>query len=303
MSEEFIPIETKEPVGRVERSIQPESFAEIVERQAAVGNRLRIATESLLVSATYAKDWTIQGGKACLSSAGAERIGRMFQIEYEKPEVRKETFDDALGEGYRYVFTGRATLVHPGLGKTVYAEGRYSTRDKFLGFANDEWRPIEEINEGNIRAAACHTWMGNCIKALFGLRNIPAEEYNRIMKMQGRNAAETSQVSRGRGTQGGTSEDDTKHQQELSELVIGFADAGKIVTIVNDEPLLTSISDADSRRSPEIAKESIFKLSSFKNAEGDWIKGKNDVKQLKGKWLNSTLAKARKLKETLKDEN
>jgi hypothetical protein len=47
-------------------------------------------------------------GKMCLSSAGAERVGRLFDIQYFETNWQKEKFTDAIGEGYRYVYECKA---------------------------------------------------------------------------------------------------------------------------------------------------------------------------------------------------
>jgi len=291
-----------EPLDNETRSLatvmaegDPELMLAHLEKKAELAARWRTAIETILVSQTYPGDWTMQGDKACLSSAGAERIARNFPIRTREVKKAREEFTDKNGKAYRYVYTGYACMND----REVFVQGSYSTRDKFLGKAGGAWKPIEDINENDIRSAAYHIFCGNCVKALLGLRGLPAAEYTRIMGGSGQDVKKTSTVTRGAGTSGGSSEDDHRHQKELGEMCVAFAHAA--CTVGQDEGgewHLVSIGEADERGELEIAKEICEKLSSFEGDKGT-VKGKNSAKQLKGKWLNATLGKARKLKEEL----
>jgi hypothetical protein len=292
------PQDAEHQIVTVQAETDPTSMIRIMEDKAKYAGRMRVAREHLIVSETYSEDWTIQGegdkAKACLSSAGAERIGRNFPIAYHDVKFKKEEWEDALGKAYRYVYTGYADMN----ASTVFAEGRYGTRDKFLGYAHGEWKSLEDINENSIRSAAYHVFVGNTIKALLGLRGIPAKEYSRIMAGTGRDPGKSSNVERGKGTQGGTDPDDTRHQRELTEICIAIADSAQTVEFDGKEWHLVGLSEADSRESMEIAQDVCVRLSGFTDKEGKEVKGKLS-KQLRGKWLNATLAKARKLNEQL----
>jgi hypothetical protein len=299
MSENLPQRMTETLPGHVMAEGDPEAMIAILEKKAELANRLRIAIEKVVVSQTYAEDWSIQGegdkARACLGSAGTERIGRNFPITYRDVAWTKEEFSDDLGDGYRYVYTGYATLND----RTVYAEGSYSTRDEFLSKAQGKWRPLEEINEGDIRSAAHHIFCGAAIKELLGLRAMPVAQYQRIMASLGRDATKTTVVNRTRGTQGGTSADDAAQQKELAETCIAIANA--CMTVEKDEQGnwgLVPIADSDGRDMLDIAKDICERLSSFTNAKGEDVKGRG-AKALQGKWLGATLGKARKLKEGL----
>jgi hypothetical protein len=270
-------------LSRVMVEGDPDVLLAVMEKKAALAGRMRGAIETMVVSQTYPQDWTIQGegdkAKACLSSAGAERVGRNFPIRFERIEWKKETWSDAMGSAYRYLYTGYAILYD----QTVYAEGTYSTRDEFLGKAKGEWRPLEDINEGDIRSAAHHIFCGNAIKELLGLRGMPDSEYHRIMGGTGRSPAKSTSVQRGQGTQGGTGDDDVRHQKELAELCIGFANNAQ--TVQHDEEgnwSLCPLSESDSREMMDIAKEICVLLSSFRADDGKTVRGKG-AKELKGK--------------------
>lgn len=281
---------------RVVSEGDPETMLVNLEKKAALAARMRQAIETVLISQTYPEDWTVQGKHACLSSAGAERIARTFPISYSGVEWEKEEFIDGHGAGYRYTYHGYAALEH----RTVFVHGSYSTRDKFLGFANGEWKAVEDINEGHIRNAAYHVFCGNAIKELLGLRGVPKSEYERIMGRSGRDASRSSNVQRGQGTQGGTGGDDHAHQVELGEICMAIANAGCTV-LKNDDGKtwsLATISESDERAATAIASEICAELSGFEGDNGP-VQGKASPKQLRGKWLNSTLGKARELKTQL----
>lgn len=256
---------------------------------------MRAAIERILVSQTYAQDWTIQGegdkARACLSSAGAERIARNFPIHYDRVQIKREDWSDAEGPAYRYVCTGYATLYDRG----VYAEGSYSTRDEFLGKKQGKWRPLEEINEGDIRSAAHHIFCGNAIKELLGLRGLPAAEYQRIMGSTGQDATKSGRVTRGRGTQGGATPEEHAQQRELVELCVGFANDGNTVELGDDgQWRLVPLAADDERDAMEVAKDICEQLSSFEGNDGEVVPGKG-ARELRGKWLGATLTKAKKL--------
>ncbi len=275
---------------------EPELMLAHLEKKASLAGRMRTAIETVLVSQTYPGDWTVQGDKACLSSAGAERVGRSFPVQYQDVKWEKEAFTDTHGEGYRYVYMGYAELY----GRRVFVHGSYGTRDKFLGFANNQWRPLEDINENHIRNAAYHIFCGNAIKELLGLRGMPGTEYSRIMGSTGRDAGQSSTVQRGKGTQGGSqaSGDEHAHQKELADTCISFANAGMEVAQDGEGKwYLTPIGEDDQRSSIAIAADICVGLSSFEGKDGP-VAGKG-ARGLTKKWLNATLNKARELAEQL----
>ena len=61
-----------------------------------------------------------------------------------------------------------------GFGKRwIHAIGRASSRDKFFGYENKEWKAIEDVKEDDIRMAAFRATRKEGVRGLLGLRSIP----------------------------------------------------------------------------------------------------------------------------------
>lgn len=187
-------------IARVTAEGDPELMVNMLEKKALLAPRMVKAINTILMTQTYPEDWTEQGEKMCLSSAGAERVARLFSISFHDQKCTKQEIKDLSGVGYRYVYECVAQMGD----RQVFSQGAYSTRDKFLGSKGGEWKPTEDINENNIRNAAYHICIGNAIKALLGLRGIPVARFKAIMAAAGEDASKASTVVRGQGTQGGT---------------------------------------------------------------------------------------------------
>ena len=275
----------------------PDMQLAILEKKAALAGRMAAATNTILVTQTYPEDWKQfgDGDKAtvCLSSAGAERVARTFGIKIFEVTSRKEEFTDSLGKGYRYIFEGKASMYD----RLIYAQGTYSTRDKFLGFKNEQYRAVEDINENDIRDAAYHIFTGNAIKVLLGLRGIPAARFAEIMGKAGENADKATKVTHASGSQGGTSADDTKNQQELSKILMDMANALQMITV--DEQGKYSIAEVSEVSDQiEVAQASCKALTSFySKKDKKLIDGIDSIKALKGQRLSIALQNAKKLQE------
>ena len=301
MAEDKEPIEAEPVEGpgtelmKVMSEGDPDIMLALLEKKVALAPRFAAAVNALLVTQTYAADWSEHGGKMCLGSAGAERVARHFAIRMHDAKWSKQEFTDTIGKGYRYIYECFASLGD----REVFVQGTYSTRDKFLSFKDDAYKATEDINESSIRSAAHHICTGNAIKALLGLRGIPADEWKKMMAAAGQDPAKAGKAQYGAGTQGGTSQDDTKHQQELAAICIAIANAGR--TVQKDEKgqfVIAEMTDSDDRPELERAAEICCTISSFTTKDGKVVNGLPAGK-LKDKRLDITLATARTLKGKL----
>ena len=281
----------------------PEIRLARLKKIAELAPQFEEAMRTILLSCTFPQDWEMFGegdkAKVCLSSAGAERLGKHFPIRFFEVKSRKEGWEDAEGKGYRYIFEGKATLGD----RIMFAQGCYSTRDKFLGFAHGEWKPLEQINENHIRNAAYHIFCGNAIKGLLGLRALPVSQYQHLMNRTGQQAAQTTGHTYGSGTKGGTSASDHDKQKELAEACIVIANAGFEAELDGDGKCILIPLSADVEGITDnvaVAKSICEIMSSFPGKKDGEIVPGLPASKLKGKRLEITLKKA---KELLKELN
>lgn len=265
----------REPEGQISL-MKPagDSFLANVERAAKLGPRMQQAIMLLCVSHTFPEDWTIFGegdkARACLASAGAERLIRSLEIEFfdwEKPE--KQEWADDKGSAYRYIYRAKARM----WGKVIMVQGVFSSREKLLGYVKGEPRPIEDINEGHIMTAAYHVCRGEGIKAMLGLRGLPVAFLDDLFKQMGKDPSKKTTVRHQEGGQGGApqaSVDEAALQQDLWNLCKEMC-YGEVVP----------------------AKDLLEEISSFQGTDGP-VKGKRDPRYLAGRRLTICLDKAKK---------
>ncbi len=276
----------------------PDVMLNILEKRAALAPRFKEAQNTILATQTYPDDWKGFGDTMCLSSAGAERVGRLFDIQYFDITDKREDFTDSVGTGYRWT-----TSVYIRMGNRVgHGKGVYSTREPFLGKTGDGFRPVESINENNIQMAAYHRACGNAVKALFGLRGIPKIEWEKIMKTTGQKPASKTNVQHGSGTKGGTSKDDGDKQREFGELLMEIANAGLVIAA--DEKCHPSIQLGEFEANQLVlAKLSCEAITSFIGKKGEVVKGLSSAKIVKGQRLSIALSKAKKVWAEYSDQN
>jgi hypothetical protein len=267
----------------------PEVSLVLLEKKVELAARFKAAIETLLVIQTYPEDWTEQDDTMCLSSAGAERVGRQFNIQFFETKWRKEDFTDSVGKGYRYIYETKAAWE----GRTTFAQGIYSTRQPFLCKTDGAYRDVTEISEEDIQRAACNIMRGNAIKCLLGIRGLPKSEWVAIMERARMDPSRAKKVARDKGTKGGNPEEDKPKQAELANICMSIAHAGKSVKTEDYKTFALRSLDAKEAKLPgmELAKAICVALSSFKG-DKDVVEGKG-AKDLKGKWLDSALAKAK----------
>jgi hypothetical protein len=283
---------TSTELTRVMTDGDPEMMLDIIERKAKLAKRFADAIMSILVTQTLPTDWTeFDKGRMGLSSAGAERVGRNFPIKVYNVTNRREDGVDTLGKYYRYIFEGYAIMGD----REIFVTGAFSTREDLLGKKDQKWRPLEEINENDIRTAAYHIFMGNAIKSMLGLRDMTKEQIDKIYAANGIDSSGTHKVTHGSGTQGGTSEDDTKNQQELGKILVDMANGLKMI-VVNGAGAYSIEETSEVSDAMEVAKASCKALTSFySKKDKKMIEGIESIKALKGQRLSIALANAKKM--------
>ena len=280
----------------------PEVAIVRLEKAAELAPRFRDAMRTILMSLTYPGDWEIFGesekARVCLSSAGAERVATQFPIKFFDVSFDKKIFTDEVGEGYRYTYTGKATLG----GRIIFTQGVYSTRDKFLGKVGDKFRPLIEINENDIQTAAYHRFLGNGIKSLLGLRAMPVAQYRELMNRSGPQSDKTSGHKYAAGAKGGSSQKELGMKGELAAICIKIAEAGYEITfnVKTGKPELNPLDETTKgiTDSMLVAEASCKEVSAFLGKNDKLVPGKG-AKELSGKRLEISLDTVKKLLEDM----
>lgn len=136
---------------------------------------------NFILRQSYAADWISHAREsdpvlmrsANLSGAGAERIAKSLGIS-ESHWIRKDKVWSEDHKSYTYECEADFSLG----GRTVHAYGRASSKDKFFGYANGQWKEQSDVKEDDIKIAAFRNCRKEGVRTLLGLRKIP------IMKLK-----------------------------------------------------------------------------------------------------------------------
>lgn len=278
-----------------------EQHVEMLERQAQLMPRMLDAQNAILRACTYAEDWVIFDGQYELSSAGAERLLKHFPIKFSGVTCEKQEWQDKDGKAYRYITSGYAEMND----KQVYAEGTYSTRDRFLGKRNKQWRPIEDINENDIRAASRHIFVGQAIRTLLGIRRISEEQFIKMTQSAGLDPADTnkghnfSNTKKNKEVKPGKGEN-SETKKKLYDLLARTIEGGDTVffdseTGKNGLSRLPGKPDKDEFKT--VAQEAIKELSTWVNNDGETIQGTDSILNMSEKQAAVCLGRLRSLVE------
>jgi len=128
----------------------------------------------IALAITKPSDWVIIDKKAFLQEHGANQIANMLGINFGLPHYEKEFCEDSKGKYYIWTCTQKANCTKTG--REVGATGICSSRDKFFGVVNGEFKPLDEIDERNIKAKAGTNCRNNAVKMLTALKNVELSE-------------------------------------------------------------------------------------------------------------------------------
>lgn len=128
--------------------------------------------KKIAISVTNDKDWVDQNGRPYLTGSGAEKIARVFGVNWKDMNSEKRVSCDEGGEYYMYAYTATFTL-----GKdSIEAIGTCSCKDAFFARYKGHQRPMHEIDETNIMKAAYTNCIVNGITRILGIRAMTWEE-------------------------------------------------------------------------------------------------------------------------------
>lgn len=149
-----------------------DAFEIISSRNSLFEKILEVAIRS-----TNAGDWIDQNGSPYLQASGAEKIARRFGVKISNINSVREDIEDASGKYHMYTVTGVASL---GDRDQVEAMGVCSTRDKFFGIKNGEFKQLQDVDLPSIKRKAYTNFLGNAIKRLLGLRGLSWDDLSRF---------------------------------------------------------------------------------------------------------------------------
>lgn len=187
-----------------------------LENAASLAPRFMSALRTLMIHVTYPSDWHIDGGKACLSAPGAERIAQAvggFSWEQEGDPVRSNL---ESADGYMWTYTMSVRW----WGRIAHAQGHASTRDKFLGKKGGEFRDPADINEADIKRWARHVAIGEGIKQLLGLRGLPEGELPDF-----KDSGKPGSFDRAKPK--GNASDDNRMRKQITDMLLALCDGDK----------------------------------------------------------------------------
>lgn len=143
-------------------------LADTIVKRVEAAKKIRVA----LLNLAQSGDWVMFGegdkAKANLGYAGSMRVASTLGVSFTNFTANKETWEDEIGKAYRWEFECDAVY----RGQTIRVYGRASSRDKFFGKSHGEFKPLSNVDEGNVKIAARRAAMKEGVKALFGLHSM-----------------------------------------------------------------------------------------------------------------------------------
>lgn len=135
--------------------------------------------KSLALAVTNANDWTDQNKKPYLQVSGAEKVARLFGVNWRIDPPELETHEDG-----HFTFTYKGFFEFKGA--TIEAIGSRCSRDGFFSkrYKWDDKKkksipydvPPSEVDRGNVKKGAYTNCIGNGVTRLLGIRNMTWDE-------------------------------------------------------------------------------------------------------------------------------
>lgn len=227
-----------------------------LEKAAELAPRFMKALRNLMIHVTFPSDWHIEGDKACLSGPGAERVANAIGGFVIGNDPKIDPFRSSLEASAGYMWT--YSVIVQWKGRSVHAQGHYSTRDKFLGKKGGEFRDTADINEADIKRAARHNAIGEGVKQLLGLRGLPASELPDF-------AGGGKPASVKRSYDADSAADENQQRRAITDMLLALCGGDKDAAIAELE-----------------------NVTAFKGRDGDMVKGVTQTSSLRGKRLQIT---------------
>lgn len=225
------------------------------EQFAAAFRRLR----QVAVGMTKPGDWIDMGGKPYLQAPGAERIIAVFGISVTDVTKEKTFDDDADGQYYTWTYSGTFSLKN---GTSIRVDGTCSSRNKFFGVKNSEFKAMEDVDQENIKRAAYSKMYTVGIGKILGIRNMTWDD----LKEFGIGQDNVAKVSYAKTDAEKTPEQKTDEAQRRLDI----------------RNWLLQMCGNDAK----MAEEKLAEITAFKGKDGNIVAGLRRVDYLKDKRLN-----------------
>lgn len=194
--------------------------------------------------------------------SACEQILSWGGVSITDVEIKEKRYEDDKGVFYDFETWGTVQFKD---GREMRLMGNCSTRSDFFGKKKDEYLPLSEVDIPSIKQASYTNLMNHAAIRFFGLKSITLDE----LKAAGMDIEKIEKVSFERGGQGGKTitPEETEKQTQLANIVLQLVDGDKT----------------------KVAAK-LKELTGFKS--GNEMVSREDVRQLSGNWLVTTLKKA-----------
>lgn len=178
-------VETLEPEVEAEGTVtivEPPQSADQMDAVIGISKRIddyALAMDKIIgacVKRSYPGDWVVhkksgeedENQKANMGAAAAERMATFTGItETNWTTGGKEWSEDH--KHYTWAYEADFTFGK----RTIHVISRVGTRDKFFGKDKQGWKPLEDVQEDDIKKAAFRACRKEGVRTLLGLRNVP----------------------------------------------------------------------------------------------------------------------------------
>lgn len=125
----------------------------------------------LALKVTNSQDWIDERGKPYLQVSGAEKVARLFGVNWQiSPPVAENSPDGHFTFAYQGTFSFR--------GASITAIGTRSSKDAFFAIKGGKEVPPDKIDRMDVQKGAYTNCIGNGITRLLGIRNLTWSELN-----------------------------------------------------------------------------------------------------------------------------
>lgn len=242
----------------------PDAMIALAERLEAMGaamDRIQRFILSRALTGDFVKfrgtdgSWTME-----LGSAGAERIARDLNISFLNSKMEKVSGTDSHGAYYAWECTCDAAIIQNGreVRKITGIKGVASTRNKFFGYANGEWKPVEDIKDSDLQQAARRAAMKEATRTMLGLRRLQEADCERL-------GLDMSKVKGVEFASGGQS---AAAKEQAAEGLTTVVKVKSTKSVTRGQYQITEVYAADGHKYDTIDKNGSFMATANKAIEG-----------------------------------